>query len=227
MERSKEGDRIVDVNDVAMTWDDVAVVIPTLQPARGHELIQLVGDLTREKIPFLLFVDEGNIGLRRNTNRALQAGKWATWVLLLQDDVRLAPGFSHLALSALAQADKAGVVSLYSYTDKGMELYEPGQVHLWTMPKPNRFRGEQALAIKGNLVADLVAWMESEWEERNVRDEGHDVALASWAWHRQQRIAISIPSLVQHCSLVSTVGHAYHTSPSYRLAFGSDFDVYG
>jgi hypothetical protein len=216
--------------DELISWQEIAVVIPTLQPQRARELTRLTQDLDRERVCATVFVDDGTYNLRNNANRALLAGARLRrqWVLMLQDDVRLAPGFHHLALQALTKAGETfAVVRLYSYGVNGIEVYQPGKVALWTETRPNRCRGTQAMAIRSGLIRDLVEWIEAMMVgNKYPAGDGHDVALAHWTWHRNHQVATCYPSLVQHCALTSTVGHASHTSPSYRIAFGERFDGY-
>lgn len=209
-----------------LNWDSVTVAIPTM-PQRAQLLGELLRQVEAECQGATVVVHRHPPGGDARADfPALIRASLATdqeWLLQLEDDVVLAPGFCESALDALRHGAHHGVcaVSLFSRSKRDMDLLSAGK--RWRSQSPSSFCMMQGIFLRSASLDGFADWAPS-WYASHPEHTGRaaDLLLGAWLSKRRSRMLVHVPSLVQHRNVPSTIpGHrGERASPTYRHAFG-------
>ncbi len=204
-----------------VTWDDVAVAIPTV-----IERSKMLSDLTqsvRLQCPgarVVLHVHTPGDPARVTFPDALAraAATLRPWVLQLEDDVHLAPTFGEEALAE--GLDDCDVLTLFSRSRQDLEAMARGE--RTRRLNPSGFSMSQAFLIRGSLAARVQAYAPGWYERHPQHNRAADLLLAGFLSEQKARVLVRVPSLVQHRRGPSTLPghHGARQSESYKRAFG-------
>jgi hypothetical protein len=205
------------------SWHDVVVAIPTILPARQRALDRLVARVAAECPGALLLLgphangEPARVDFPRVLTAAGRVGR--RWILQLEDDVELCPGFGKRALEA--GLDQADCVTLFSRSEADLEALARGE--RLRRIGPSSFSMSQAFFLRAELPALGIEDRAVEWYARHPEhNRGADLFLGHFLSSLGARVFVRIPSLVQHRLLPSTLPNHRGTrqSESYRVAFG-------
>lgn len=204
------------------SWHDVVVAIPTILPARQRALDQLMGRVAAECPGALVLVaphaagEPARVDFPRVLAAAARVGR--PWILQLEDDVELCPGFGQRALKA--GLDRADCVTLFSRSAADLDALRRGE----TLRKisPSAFSMSQAFFLRAEVVAGIEGCAVQWYAHHPEHNRGADLLLGHLLSSLNARVLVRIPSLVQHRRLPTTLPNhrGARQSESYRAAFG-------
>jgi len=196
-----------------MSWSDIDIRIPTV-PERCDLMQDLVDDVERQtgQSPTVSPQSPGRPPSDR-VPRIFGPRTDSSWILHLEDDVRLGPDFGRVIPSVLQASDRPAV-SFFDTVD--------GATGLHTARKP--FYWAQCLAVRADIAPGFVPFYE-EWIASH--DEHHsavDVAFGDYTTHIGTPIYVYRPSQVQHRPVPSTLGSrsTHRQSPTFDDGGGDE-----
>jgi hypothetical protein len=204
------------------SWSDVTVAIPTVLPARAAPLADLVGQVA-EHCPGALLVisphvpgEPAKVDFPRVLEAAARAGR--PWILQLEDDAHLCPGFRDEALAV--DLHEIDALTLFSRTGADMTALELG--HKTRRMSPKSFSMTQGFFLRASLAMGIDSFAKRFYEEHPEHNRGADLLLGAYLSSLRARVLVRIPSLVQHRHLPSTLPNhrGARQSETYRRAFG-------
>lgn len=206
-------------------WEDVAIVVPTVA-SRAALLADLVRQVREECSGARVVIHTHVEGTPARVDFPIAiASALLTvrqWILQLDDDVWLAPGFGRAALAAIehAEAENVGAVSLFSRSARDLEMLSKAE--RWRSQPPKSFYMNQAVLLRARALDGFAAWAPSWYEEHPEHQRAADLLLGAWLSMNRQRMLVHVPSLVQHRAVPSTLQNhrGKRQSESYRRAFG-------
>jgi hypothetical protein len=209
-----------------ISWNSVLVAIPTVASRRPmFELLK--ENIERECSGAVLTThchpDQGDP--RDDFPALMDRAAWSSreWILQLEDDVWLAPGFGVSALSALAHVAESGAAAatLFSRSRRDIEMLRAGQ--RWRRQAPSSFCMMQAVFVRSRVMRGFAEWAPS-WYAAHPEHRGRAADLLFGAWISRNRLTMlaHVPSLVQHRAVPSTIPghHGARQSETYRMVFG-------
>jgi len=166
--------------------------------------------LERQRCP-----DATYLGMSVDTERQ---GPWASarpaWAMclpsqhyhmVLQDDIVVCADFLQTASHLLGLCPQRGPVTFWANRKQVPEAITAGcswvRIGVWW--------GAQALAIPGDMVADMLDWVDGH-EGQPFQDpwKTHDdVRISAFFQHNKIPVYATAPSLVEHCNAPSLMGH--------------------
>jgi len=194
-----------------MAWGEIDIRIPTVLPDRVeslHRLVREVRDQTGQHPT--VSPQPPNAPPSDRVPRIFGNLADGEWVLHLEDDVTLSPGFGDVVPRALDESSRP-VVSFFS-------TREPDE-GLTTAPKP--FYWMQCVAVRADISEGFSDFYR-DWIERVDHDEAADLALGEYATSIGTPIDLYTPSQVQHLPLASTLGSrsTHRQSPTFEAHYG-------
>lgn len=204
-----------------MKWNDVTITIPAMLPRRAAFVEALMTQIKSECPGAVLLIcphvdgTPARVDFPRALTDASRMGR--SWVLQLEDDVVLCPGFGTLALNI---PDGADVVTLFSRSKRDLEMLRSGYQHRTLTP--SRFSMSQGFLIRSELAAGVEPYAPG-WYARNPKhNRAADLLLGAFLSSKGAKTYVRLPSLVQHRPGPSTLpGHfGARQSESYRHTFG-------
>jgi hypothetical protein len=206
-------------------WSDVTIAVPTM-PQRRAMKTELVDRLQTECQDARIVVREHREGdpprmdLPALSDVALAMNR--QWVLFVEDDVWLCPGFSSLSLAAINHSESVDVdaVALFSRAKADVQMYHNGK--RWRFQPPSSFCMMQAVAVWAVTLTGLSMWAPSWYRAYPQHEHAADLLLGAWLSFKGSRMLVHVPSLVQHRKVPSTLPNhrGVRQSETYRLAFG-------
>jgi hypothetical protein len=211
----------------AVSWHDVTIAIPTM-PQRVDLLVELVEELRRhcEGAAFVLREhvegDPPSVDFPAVINEALKTDR--PWVLQVEDDAWPCPAFGYLAAQYLATAEAYGIqaVQFFSRHKQDLGLYRSGVHGSWRKQPPAQLCMIQAVAVRSYALSGFPEWAPQWYAEHPQHVHAADTLLGAWLSRKKARVMVTVPSLVQHRAVPSTLPHrgGARQSETYRLAFG-------
>lgn len=204
-------------------------------PARASMAEHLQRLLGRPRVPIVYDPEpDAPRDTWRSNRRAWQYGGGGAWThrLLLQEDIIPCVGFREAAVAAVAAAD-APLLCLFVSEQlqnlaMAMQSAAAAGEH-WAWGQPQGFVPMQALAMRRDQVADMLAWTSEnphpgqqpqypwlsrngvELDPREHRLPNDDEIVARWARERRLPLCATVPSLVEHDTGVrSLIGNDHH-----------------
>ena len=207
---------------MTITWREVVVAIPTVQPQRAGLLSTLLGQVCHACHGVIVLVhphvhgDSPRWDFPRMMTAAARVGR--PWILQLEDDAYLAPTFGTAALEC--GFDVADCVSLFSRRKADMEAYRAGQA--LNKRAPRAFCGNVGFFLKAEFAEGLEPFAVDYFAKHAEHVHAADYLFAEHLAALGARVVIRLPSLVQHAGKASTLPHRHgaRQSAMYRLAFG-------
>jgi hypothetical protein len=205
------------------SWRDVVVAIPTTLPARERALARLVTRVAAEcpGAHVLIYPHAAGDPVRVDFPRVIAAAARVgrPWILQLEDDVELCPGFGRSALEA--GLDQADCLTLFTRSKEDLKALERGA--LLRKIGPSSFSMSQAFFLRAAVAGAGIEACADEWYGLHPEhNRGADLLLGYFLSKLGARVLVRIPSLVQHRLLPSTLPNhrGARQSDSYRRAFG-------
>lgn len=205
-----------------MKWNDVTITIPAMLPRRAAFVEALLKQIKNECPGAVLLIcpHEDGTPARVDFPRALSnaADMGRPWVLQLEDDVVLCPGFGQLALNDIP--NEADVVTLFSRSRRDLEWLDAGQPY--RKLNPSGFSMSQGFFIRSELASGVELYAPGWYDRHPQHNRAADLLLGAYLSSRRARVFVRVPSLVQHRPGPSTLPghHGARQSESYRRAFG-------
>jgi len=204
-----------------MKWNDVTITIPAMLPRRAAFVEALMTQIKSECPGAVLLIcahEEGTparVDFPRALADAAKVGR--PWVLQLEDDVVLCPGFGTRALNV---PDGADVVTLFSRARRDLEMLRNGYAH--RSLAPSSFSMSQGFIIRSELAAGVEAYAPGWYARHPQHNRAADLLLGGYLSSKGAKVYVRLPSLVQHRPGPSTLpGHrGARQSESYRHTFG-------
>lgn len=145
------------------------------------------------------------------------------WILSMEDDIWLSPGFEDSAIEALTHADRspAGAITLFTRHKEDPAMLAEGRRYGWRAAASHLMN--QAIAMRRSVLEGFPDWAPTWY----LKNPGHvlaqDMMLAGWLSLRKVKLMKHVPSLVQHRLGRTTAVRSRaqnRRSETYRLAFG-------
>jgi len=199
----------------SITWQDIAIVIPTVQPQRRDSLKDLLNQL--EEIKSTVCIQTQNAENTWQENQILALEKFSKnkdikWVLFLEDDIVLCPNFHAIALDYLNTADRrsATLLSLYSTDTKFISTEKILRYKLFSTV---------GMFISIKVLADLCDFLREYWKRPHKYGNGYAISMFYTINHiRSYR---TMPSLIQHRVDIDSI-----ITPKKRKRYSKSFEEF-
>lgn len=206
-----------------VTWRDVVVAIPTVQPARAASLAALLRQVTASCHGALVLVhphvpgDPPKWDFPRLLTAAARVGR--PWILQLEDDAHLAPTFGEDALAH--GLDQADLVSLFSRRKEDYDAYMRGA--MLKRRSPRAFCGNVGFFLRSPVAEGLEAFAPGFFQRNPQHIHAADLLLADYLAVQKARVLVRLPSMVQHLGIQTTLSRrgGARQSSMYTHAFGA------
>jgi GR25 family glycosyltransferase involved in LPS biosynthesis len=210
-----------------MDWNQVVISIPTVA-SRSEYLRELLAQLVPLQAlgaQMVVHMHVEGTGSKEDFPATMQMAfdRGKPWILALEDDITLSPGFETSALAAIAHAESvgAGAITMFTRSKNDLAMLTEGRRYAWQPPRSLMML--QAIAVQRPVMEGFAQWAPS-WFAANPKKTRipNDVLLAGWLHHRKAKLLRHVPSLVQHRRGPSSVGgrSSSRRSQTYELAFG-------
>jgi GR25 family glycosyltransferase involved in LPS biosynthesis len=182
-------------------------------PERMQYVFNLKKQLTEFGLDTSIFCDQHKVGMMWNMKRILET-EWEDKVLILQDDVILAPNFQHHLADIESRMDSEGIecVSLFA---PPRQYYQDAYKNGTTLYLEKNFLWNPAMLYSKQYRKDLIEF------ENNMKDKNWiDVWISNFAKETKRYIYISLPSIVQHdLNIKSTLGTPKKVGKVFRESY--------
>lgn len=143
------------------------------------------------------------------------------WILQLEDDVSLCPNFGrHLSESLPWIRDNVDCATFFSRSRKDLDAMKRGE--RWRRIAPKAFSMSQCFIVRSSLLDGFNEWYPEWYSDNPQHERAADLLFGAWLSIKGARVAVHIPSLVQHKLGRSTIPGHYgaRQSQSFEQAFG-------
>lgn len=208
----------------AVTWEDVAIVVPSVASREGMAISlasALVEQCPGAEIRLRVHVAGESVkdDFPKAIRYALQAGR--RWILQLEDDVELCPGFGWRALEAIQHCEDKSwpAASLFSRRGEDITRLHGGQ--RWYPVPGGAHVMNQAIVLLADSMVGFYEWAPSWYEIHQEHTHAADLLLGAWLSRSKHKMMVHVPSLVQHRPVPSTLGprSKYRTSKTFDIAW--------
>lgn len=207
------------------SWSEVLVAVPTVASRKAmFELLKMSVERECPGAVLTTHCHPEHGDPRDDFPTLMNRAAWSSreWILQLEDDVWLAPGFGTAALDALAHVADSGAAAatLFSRSKRDLEMLRSGQ--RWRRQAPSSFCMMQAIFVRAKVMRGFAEWAPSWYAAHPEHRHAADLLFGAWLSRNGLTMLAHVPSLVQHRAVPSTIpGHrGARQSETYRIVFG-------
>ena len=196
-----------------LSWKDLEIVIPSVLSSEGRAntlrnlLVQISQQCPGVLVRILPQYHRPN-DLAKNAFDVLSEGlrnfSGRPWVILIEDDVELAPNFGEGVPPVLEEHPEAGAISFFSQDKHDVLALANKDIRYYDVP--DSFAYSQCVAFRKEAIE---GWAERmlDWHAKCDRYATPDLSISDCLNDMGFKLIVSLPSLVQHIVMKSAFNH--------------------